>query len=120
MAPSMIPEKMFHEILLLGDEWRVSAVDYVKKDSQLRIRVEETPALWETQSCPHCNSKQVAGYDHAPERQWRHLNVCQLESEIVCSLPRGRCKDCQSVYTRCALPGRAAVVGSPRNLRRSR
>lgn len=95
----MIPEKMFHQILLLGDEWRVSSVDYVEKESQVRIRVEETPALWKAQSCPRCNSKQVAGYDHGPERQWRHLNVCQLESEIVCSLPRGQCKDCQSVYT---------------------
>lgn len=95
----MIPEKMFHQILMLGQEWCVSAVDYVEKDSQVRIRVEETPALWKSQSCPHCNSGQVAGYDHAPERHWRHLNVCQLASEIVCSLPRGRCKDCQRVYT---------------------
>jgi transposase len=41
----------------------------------------------------------VVGYDHAPERRWRHLNVCQLESEIVCALPRGQCKACQKIYT---------------------
>lgn len=63
MAAIMIPEKMFHQILLLGEEWRVSAVDYVEKESQVRIRVEETPALWKAQSCPQCNSRQVAGYD---------------------------------------------------------
>lgn len=33
-----------------------------------------------------------------PERQWRHLNVCQLESAIVCALPRGRCRECQAVF----------------------
>jgi len=63
------------------------------------IRIEETPALWTRESCPHCQSKPVACYDHAPQRTWRHLNVCQLQSEIVCALPRGRCKACQKVYT---------------------
>ena len=95
----MIPEQVFHRILLLGEEWRVSAVDYVEQASQVLIRVEETPKVWQAQSCPHCNARSVAGYDHAPERRWRHLNVCQLESEIVCSLPRGQCKACQKVYT---------------------
>lgn len=95
----MIPEKVFERILLLGDEWRVSAVDYVEQAGQVLIRVEEVPALWKAASCPHCNARAVAGYDHAPERRWRHLNVCQLESEIVCALPRGQCKACRKIYT---------------------
>ena len=95
----MIPEKVFHQILGLGDAWRVSPVDYVEKASKVLIRVEDTPALWAREACPHCAAKSVGGYDHAPERSWRHLNVCQLESEIVCSLPRGQCKACQKVYT---------------------
>jgi hypothetical protein len=45
--------------------------------------VEETSALWVTESCPYCGAKLVGGYDDAPERKWRHLNVCQLESEIL-------------------------------------
>ena len=95
----MIPEQVFHWILLLGEEWRVSAVDYVEPASQVLIRVEETPKLWQAERCPHCQGKSVTGYDHAPERRWRHLNVCQLESEIVCALPRGQCKTCQKIYT---------------------
>jgi transposase len=95
----MIPEKMFHEILALGEEWHVSAVEYVEKEGQVLIRVEETPGLWKAEQCPHCNAKEVGGYDHAPERRWRHLNVCQLQSEIVCALPRGQCKECKKVYT---------------------
>ncbi len=35
----------------------------------------------------------------AAERHWRHLNVCQLESEIVCALPRGQCRECRKVFT---------------------
>ena len=95
----MIPEKVFQRILVLGDGWRVQQVDYVEKASKVVIRLEETPALWASESCPHCEAKAVGGYDHAPERTWRHLNVCQLQSEIVCALPRGQCKRCQKVYT---------------------
>ena len=95
----MIPEKMFQQILALGEAWRVTRMDYQESESKVLIRVEETPALWAQESCPHCQSKTVRGYDHAPERRWRHLNVCQLQSEIVCALPRGECQDCRKVYT---------------------
>jgi transposase len=94
----MIPERVFHQILALGETWRVTTVDYVEPERRVRIRVEETPALWAEQCCPHCARRSVAGYDHAPERHWRHLNVCQLESEIVCALPRGQCRECQKVF----------------------
>jgi transposase len=95
----MIPEKVFHQILALGEAWRVTTVDYLAKERQVVIRVEETPKVWASQPCPHCACPWVRGYDHAPERHWRHLNVCQLESEIVCALPRGQCRDCQKVFT---------------------
>jgi transposase len=94
----MIPEKVFQKILVLGDGWRVERVDYVEKESKVLIRIQETPALWATECCPHCNGK-VGGYDHAPSRLWRHLNVCQLQSEIVCALPRRQCQGFQKVYT---------------------
>ena len=95
----MIPEKMFHSILALGEGWRIRQVDYVEVESKVLIRVEETPALWKTECCPHCQAKTVRGYDHAPERRWRHLNICQLQSEIVCALPRGECQACGKIYT---------------------
>ena len=95
----MIPEKLFQQLLVLGDAWRVKAVDYVEQQRTVVIRVEETPQLWPGQKCPHCEAASVAGYDHAPERSWRHLNVCQLESEITCALPRGQCRECRQVFT---------------------
>jgi transposase len=95
----MIPEKMFHSILALGEGWRIKQVDYVAPEQKVLIRVEDTPALWAAEKCPHCGRATVRGYDHAPERRWRHLNVCQLQSEIVCAPPRGRCMECQKVYT---------------------
>jgi transposase len=104
----MIPEKVFEQILALGEGWRVSQTDYLEKEAKIVIRVEETPQLWKSQQCPYCQSKKISGYDHAPERRWRHLNVCQLQSELACPLPRGKCADCQSVYTvRAPWEGRA-------------
>jgi hypothetical protein len=83
----MIPEKAFEKILVLGDGWRAQQVDCVEKESKALVCIEETPALWASESCPHCHAQTLGGYDHAPERTWRHLNVCQLQSEIVCALP---------------------------------
>jgi transposase len=95
----MIPEKVFQQILQLGDAWRVTQMSYHETDQRMEIRVEDTPALWRQEKCPHCHRQTVRGYDHAPERRWRHLNVCQIQSEIVCALPRGECLECQKVYT---------------------
>ena len=90
---------MFQQIMALGDSWRVASVEYVQKSSGVLIHIEETAQLWKSQLCPKYNGKEIGGYDHAPERRWRHLNVCQLQSEIVCQLPRGRCAECSTVYT---------------------
>ena len=90
---------MFQQVLALGEAWRVVRTDYLEKDQKVLIRVEDTPALWAQEICPHCLGKSVGGYDHAPERHWRHLNVCQLQSEIVCAPPRGQCQTCRKVYT---------------------
>ena len=95
----MIPEKVFHQILALGDAWRVTRMDYLEKEQQVVIRVADTPALWAGEKCPQCQRATVRGYDHAPERRWRHLNLCQLQTEIACALPRGECVECRKVYT---------------------
>lgn len=106
----MIPEQVFPQILALGEAWQVTRVDYVEAGRKVTIRVEETPQVWASLECPHCGRRHVCGYDPAPERRWRHPNVCPLESEIVCALPRGQCRDCQKVFT-----GRAPWEGrSPR------
>lgn len=95
----MIPEKVFHQILALGETWRVTAAEYLETERKVTIRIEETPPLWARQACSHCGRPHGSGYDPAPERRWRHLNVCQLESEIVCALPRGQCRDGEKVFT---------------------
>jgi transposase len=94
----MIPERMFHQILMLGEGWAVERVEYQEAAQQVRIAVRETAALWAKAVCPHCQRAEVSGYDHVPERQWRHLPVCHLQTWIACALPRGRCRQCQAVF----------------------
>jgi hypothetical protein len=57
----MIPEKVFQQILALGETWRVARMAYQEKEQWVLIRVEETPALWKQESCPHCGHKTVRG-----------------------------------------------------------
>jgi transposase len=95
----MIPEKVFERILALGDAWRVASMNYSKEENKVLVRVEETAQLWNSVVCPHCGAKGVGCHDHAPERRWRHLDVWQIKSEIACSLPRGRCPQCQAIFT---------------------
>jgi transposase len=95
----MMPEKMFQQLLALGEAWQVPQMNYLEKDQRIEIRVTATPVLWRQEKCPHCARAEVRGYDHAPERRWRHLNVCQLQAEIVCALPRGEGQDCRKIYT---------------------
>ena len=104
----MIPEKLFQDLLMVGEAWRVASVNYVEAEHKVLIWVEETAKLWAEQKCTQCGSGSVGGYDHAPERRWRHLNVCQVQSELVCCLPRGQCRECGSVFTvRAPWEGRA-------------
>ena len=41
----MIPEKVFQQILALGDAWRVTQMSYHEKEQRMEIRIEDTPAL---------------------------------------------------------------------------
>ena len=49
----------------------------------------------------------------APKRTWRHLNVCQFESEIVCALPRGRMSGMLAGVHRHSAVGRAESRTDP-------
>ena len=58
----MIPEKMFQQVLALGEAWHVVRMDYLEKEQKVLIRVADTPVLWAQESCPHCQGKSVGGY----------------------------------------------------------
>jgi hypothetical protein len=104
----MIPEKLFQQLLVLGDGWRVRAVDYVEPQSKVVIRIEETPQLWGSQKCPHCEAAAVMTMRRSGvggtsmSASWsRRLHAPCREGSAESA---GRC-------LRCGHRGRGGVVG---------
>jgi len=91
-------EALFHQLLGLADSWEVTGLRVRDDDGTVEISIRETSALWSTQPCP-ADGAALSAYDHGEQRRWRHLNIFQYRCEIVCSLPRGRCRQCGKVTT---------------------
>ena len=92
------PEKLFSELLGLGDAWVVERAAFDEANKALELQVRETPKLWDAERCPHDGSAGVVCHDHVRGLRWRHLNVFNKEAEIVCDLLRGRCPQCGKVW----------------------
>lgn len=82
-------EQFFDLALELDDNWRVDKVlaNYKLKEIEVFVSYIGNQA-----ECPKtfdlCNI-----YDHGPKRRWRHLDILQFQTYLVCSLPRIRDND---------------------------
>jgi transposase len=82
--------ELYERILGLSHPWRVSDVKLDVASGRVEIAVEHAAeARW---SCPQCG-REATCYDHAPERSWRHLNTCQLETHLKARVPRVNCPE---------------------------
>jgi transposase len=79
----------YKQILNLGEHWTVADARLEEAKGQVIITAEHKRGGY---VCPVCG-KSAKLHDHAPERQWRHLDTCQLQTYIRCSLPRIRCEE---------------------------
>jgi len=93
----MTPEKLFHELLGLGLNWKVEECEFDRGEGIVRLKIAETEHLWEVERSPGAGARVVC-YDHTEEMTWRHLNVFEHQCEIRCRLPRGRCSKSGKVY----------------------
>lgn len=96
MMGMMTPESLFHTLLGLGTQWRVTRCEFVVEESTVRLWIEETPLLWDGESITA--KEAVTAYDHTEELVWRHLNVFEHRCEIHCRLPRGKRTTTGQVY----------------------
>ena len=94
----MTPEQLFHSLLGLGANWRVSRIEYDQDDGKgvVKLWVDETASLWNAESI--LAKELVSAYDHTEELVWRHLNVFEHRCEIHCRLPRGKLATSGKVY----------------------
>jgi transposase len=81
---------LYQQLLGLKSPWSVSQVDLDIKQQRVDVWVDhEKEAAW---TCPEC-SKESTIYDHAEERQWRHLDSCQFKTFLHARIPRIKCTE---------------------------
>ena len=91
------PEKLFHTLLGLGDDWEITELEFDKDSGRVRLRIHELACLLSQQRCPD-DGDETDLYDHGREREWRHLNVFEHKCYIQARLPRMRCRTCGKIF----------------------
>jgi transposase len=79
--------KLFETILGLTAPWHVARVELKTDANRVDLFLEHDPARW---PCPECGGE-LATFDHAEARTWRHLDTCQFETHLHAQIPRIQC-----------------------------
>lgn len=84
----MDDKTFFTKLLGLKDPWSISQVLLDTDGKRVDIYIEHRSTV--RFPCPVC--QQFCGiYDHTPEREFRHLNVCQIPAFLHVRVPRVQC-----------------------------
>jgi transposase len=79
---------LFAKILGITPPWFIKKVMVNEKEQRIDIFVDHEPGI--RVRCPSCNEF-YGMYDHAPERVYRHLDTCQMQTYIHVRPPRVNC-----------------------------
>lgn len=80
----MFTENLFTKLLQLEENWIVKSVDTDFDSGEIFIHIEcLRDQLEDRETGELCKV-----YDHAPMREWRHLDTMQYKTYIRCQLPR--------------------------------
>lgn len=79
--------KLFETILGLTPPWHIARVELTTDEKRVDLWLEHEPTRW---PCPECGTE-LAGFDHAEERTWRHLDTCQFQTHVHAEIPRVQC-----------------------------
>ena len=78
---------LFETILGISAPWHVARVDLKTEGKRVELWLAHDATRW---PCPECGTI-LAGFDHAEERTWRHLDTCQFETHLHAEIPRVQC-----------------------------
>jgi len=79
--------KLFETILGVTAPWHIARVELKTEEQRVDLWLEHDPTRWR---CPECGEL-LAGFDHAEERTWRHLDTCQFQTHLHAEIPRVQC-----------------------------
>lgn len=100
---------LYQYLLGLKAPWTVAKVALDVKGRRVDVWAEHPEGqAW---PCPECSQK-LAGYDHAEERSWRHLDSCQFQTYLHARIPRVQCPEhgVRQVHVPWAEPGSRFTV----------
>jgi len=82
--------ELYRYVLGLEEPWRVERVKLEVSEERIDIWAGHKEGVrW---PCPECGTR-LSVYDHAPEREWRHLDTCQFKTFLHARIPRVDCRD---------------------------
>jgi len=90
---STSPDLKEHYRLLLGldKNWEVERLDLQMAARQVRIDLRHASGV--ALASPQCQNRCIM-FDHAPERERRHLDTMRFETVLRARVPRCQCADC--------------------------
>ena len=83
----MRDHELYAKILGLTEPWEVERVDLDMPGGAVHVWLARTAGA--PAECPQCQTRSPL-YDHR-DREWRHLDTCQLETRIHARVPRVDC-----------------------------
>ncbi len=82
--------ELYKHLLGLLDPWLVSRVELSVDGGRVDVWTEHPKGTRFT--CPECE-RELAVYDHAEERSWRHLDSCAFLTYLHARVPRVECPE---------------------------
>lgn len=86
----MEDRELYWYLLGLKSPWTVGKVSLDMKRRRVDVWAEHPEG--KSWPCPEC-LKELAVYDHAEERTWRHLDSCQCQTHLHARIPRVDCPE---------------------------
>jgi transposase len=82
--------ELYRQLLGVVEPWKVQSVELNISKGKVDIELEHREGIkW---PCPECGNE-LAIYDHAEERTWRHLDTCQFKTYVHARIPRVDCDE---------------------------
>lgn len=81
---------LYRHLLGLGEPWTVEQVELDMAKMHVEVYAGHAPGA--RFACPECG-RELAMYDHAAERVWRHLDSCQFLTFLHARAPRVSCPE---------------------------
>lgn len=82
--------ELYTKILGIKRPWYVKEVRYKAEPERIDIYVDHERGI--QMLCPECD-EYCPVYDHMEEREWQHMNTCQVPTFIHTRLPRIKCRE---------------------------